>query len=186
MNFAESASACAAKVRLVIFDVDGVLTDGGVYMGEKGELYKPFFVRDGLAIALLHRVGIKTAIITGRESAITSARVRELKIDIVRQGCLDKRVAYHEIKAQLQLQDEAIAYIGDDLVDLPIMAQVGFPAAVGDAVAEVRSAAVFVSDLPGGHGAVRDILEYILKEQGLWNKLVASFTATAPLSGLVQ
>ena len=155
MEFTAEAIRRAERVRLIIFDVDGVLTDGGIYIGPDGELFKPFFCRDGLGITLAHRAGLKTAIITGRESEHLRYRAKELHITEVYQGNLDKRAAYADLKAKLGLADEEIAYFGDDLVDLPIMGQVGFPAAVADAVQEVKRAAVLQSDYPGGHGAVR-------------------------------
>lgn len=165
----------AKQIRLVIFDVDGVLTDGGIYIGPAGELYKPFFCRDGLGITLAHRAGLKTAIITGRESAQVAYRARELHISEVFQGNPDKRAAYRELKERTGCQDHEIAYIGDDLIDLPLMLQVGFPAAPCDAVPEVRARAAVVSKYPGGRGAVREILAFILKAQGKWESLIEGF-----------
>lgn len=186
MEFTEDALERARNVKLIIFDVDGVLTDGGIYIGTEGELFKPFFCRDGLGITLAHRAGLKTAIITGRKSDQLLYRARELHITEVYQGNLDKREAYRDLKAKLGLADEEIAYFGDDLVDLPIMGQVGFPAAVGDAMQEVREAAVLQSDYPGGHGAVRQLIEFILKAQGKWQGLVAGFQAKTSMDGLAQ
>ena len=128
MEFQEDALERAKRVKLIIFDVDGVLTDGGIYIGADGELFKPFFCRDGLGITLAHRAGLKTAIITGRQSEHLRYRAKELHITEVYQGNLDKREAYRDLKAKLGLADEEIAYFGDDLVDLPIMGQVGFRA----------------------------------------------------------
>ena len=184
MEFQEDALERAKRVKLIIFDVDGVLTDGGIYIGADGELFKPFFCRDGLGITLAHRAGLKTAIITGRQSEHLRYRAKELHITEVYQGNLDKREAYRDLKAKLGLADEEIAYFGDDLVDLPIMGQVGFPAAVG--VQEVREAAVLQSDYPGGHGAVRQLIEFILKAQGKWQGLVAGFQAKTSMDGLAQ
>ena len=186
MEFTAEAIRRAERVRLIIFDVDGVLTDGGIYIGPEGELFKPFFCRDGLDITLAHRAGLKTAIITGRESEHLRYRANELHITEVYQGNLDKRAAYADLKAKLGLADEEIAYFGDDLVDLPIMGQVGFPAAVADAVQEVREVAVLQSDYPGGHGAVRQLIEFILKAQGKWEDLVAGFQAKKSMEGLAQ
>ena len=121
MEIHSNALKAAKKVKLVIFDVDGVLTDGGIYIGEKGELYKPFNCRDGLGITLAHKLGLKTAIITGRQSKQVAYRARELKISEVFQGNSDKREAYNELKKHTGFRDEEIAYIGDDLIDLPIM-----------------------------------------------------------------
>ena len=117
MEFQEDALERAKRVKLIIFDVDGVLTDGGIYIGADGELFKPFFCRDGLGITLAHRAGLKTAIITGRQSEHLRYRAKELHITEVYQGNLDKREAYKDLKAKLGLADEEIAYFGDDLVD---------------------------------------------------------------------
>lgn len=186
MELRTDASERAKKVRLIIFDVDGVLTDGGIYIGAEGELFKPFFCRDGLGITLAHCAGLKTAIITGRESKQLLYRAKELHITEVFQGNLDKREAYKELKARTGFADEEIAYIGDDLVDLPIMGQVGFPAAVGDGVQEVREISAIVSAYPGGRGAVREIIEFILKAQGKWQMLLEGFKAPEHMDGLAQ
>jgi len=176
MPIREGAIERAKKIKCIILDVDGVLTDGGVYITSDGsELYKPFFVRDGLAITLARKVGLSTAIITGRASSIVENRARELHIDLVYQGNLDKRAAYADIKEKTGLSDEEIAYIGDDIVDLPIMRMVGLPCAVGDAVTEVREIAQIIAGECGGRGAVREIYEIILKTQGVWDRVLTSF-----------
>lgn len=165
----------AAAVRMLVLDVDGTLTDGGIYIGATGELFKRFDIKDGLGIALWHKAGGKTAVITGRTSPILEARARELKITALWQGRLDKAVAYQELKARYGVPDEAIAYIGDDLVDLPVMQQAGFAAAPADAVPEVRQRAHFVASRPSGNGAVRETIEFILQAQGRWEEMVARF-----------
>ena len=166
MEFTAEAIRRAERVRLIIFDVDGVLTDGGIYIGPDGELFKT--IGD-----VVFMMGLRY-------------RAKELHITEVYQGNLDKRAAYADLKAKLGLADEEIAYFGDDLVDLPIMGQVGFPAAVADAVQEVREVAVLQSDYPGGHGAVRQLIEFILKAQGKWEDLVAGFQAKKSMEGLAQ
>lgn len=176
----------AKRIRLVIFDVDGVLTDGGIYVGAEGELYKPFFCRDGLGITLARKNGLKTAIITGRNSPQVERRGKELQIDAVWQGCMDKRRAYGELKEKFSLRDEEIAYIGDDLIDLPILTQAGLAAAVADAVPEVRQRVHLVSGFPGGRGAVREVLEFILKAQGKWESIVEDFLRPVSLEELGQ
>ena len=165
----------AKKIKLIVMDVDGVLTDGGIYIGENGELYKPFNVRDGLGINIALRLGFKFAIITGRKSKQLEIRAKELGINDVFQGKIYKRNAYNNIKEKFGLGDEEIAYVGDDLIDLPIMAQVGFPATVADAPSEVKNYSCVVSDLNGGRGAVREVIEFILKAQGLWQDIVNSY-----------
>ena len=170
-----TAQERAARVKIIIFDVDGVLTDGGIYIGPEGELFKAFHCRDGLGITLARKAGIKTAIITGRTSKQVAHRANELHIDRVHQGCMDKRAAYRSLKDEFGVTDEEVAYVGDDLIDLPVMLQTGFPAAVADASEEVREAAAYVARYAGGHGAVRDIIEFILKAQGRWQETIASF-----------
>ncbi len=186
MEFTADALERAKNIKMVIFDVDGVLTDGGIYIGEKGELYKSFFCRDGMGITLWHRAGLQTAIITGRESVMLANRAKELKIGAVWQGRHDKRAAYAELKEQFSLDDAAIAYIGDDIIDLPLMLQAGLAAAVSDAASEAREAAQLVSAAPGGRGAVREILEFILKAQGRWAALVADFMGPKPIEKIAQ
>lgn len=176
MPIREDAVGRAKKIKLVILDVDGVLTDGSIYVAPDGsELYKPFFARDGLIISLARKVGVDTAIITGRASSIVANRAQELHINHVYQGSLDKRAAYADIRVQTGLADEEIAYIGDDIVDLPILRRVGLPCAVGDAVPEVRDAAQIIAAALGGRGAVREIYEIILKSQGLWDRVLTAF-----------
>ena len=167
MEINSRALRAAEKIKLIIFDVDGVLTDGGIYIGANGELFKPFYCRDGLAITLAHKQGLQTAIITGRKSAQVEFRAQELK-------------------KLTGLQDEEIAYIGDDLIDLPIMLQVGLPMAVADAVAEVRSRALVVSGFAGGRGAVRELLEFIFKAQGRWEQIMADFITPQDNTNLAQ
>ena len=175
MEVMTGARERAKNVKMVIFDVDGVLTDGGIYIGEKGELFKPFFCRDGLGIRLAKECGLGLAIITGKKSAQVEYRAKELGFDAVFQGSLDKRDDYRKLKERFNLSDEDIAFIGDDLIDLPIMTKVELAAAVRDAVPEVKSRAHVVADFDGGHGAVREIIEFILKEQGKWSDIVESY-----------
>ena len=169
--------AKAKKIKLVIFDVDGVLTDGGIYIGESGELFKPFHCRDGFGITLAHSVGLKTAIITGRKSAQVERRANELKISAVMQGQMNKRAAFKELQKKFNLAPEEIAYVADDVIDLPVFVQVGFAAAVGDASEEVRTRADFVAKNFGGRGAVREVLEFILKAQGHWQEIIDRYTS---------
>ena len=179
--------ARAQRIQLVILDVDGVLTDGGIYIGATGELYKPFHVRDGLGIRLWEKAGGRTAIITGRTSEIVAYRAQELGISEIHMGMLDKRAAYGALKAKYALGDAEIAYIGDDLIDLPIMMRVGLPIAVGDAVDEIKSVAAVVTKAVGGRGAVREAMECILRAQDKWNKIVEDFRCPAEgMTGLGQ
>ena len=185
MKISGDALDRARRIKLIIFDVDGVLTDGGLRIGERGEIFKAFHSRDGFGITLAQSCGIKTAIITGRTSEITNYRAAELKLDFVMQGQMNKREAYKKIKAQFDLTDEEICYIADDVIDLPVFVQVGFAAAVGDAVPEVIERAHFVSNNFGGHGAVREILEFILKAKGFWQEIIARYS-TAELDDKIS
>ena len=177
MKISSDAFDRAQRVKLIIFDVDGVLTDGGIYHGVNGELLKRFNCRDGFGITMLHACGLKTAIITGRTSAMTLHRANELGISTVMQGQMNKRDAYKKLKAQFGLSDDEICYVADDFIDLPVFVQVGFRAAVGDAAPEVIERAHFVSNNFGGHGAVREVIEFILKAKGFWQGIIERYTA---------
>lgn len=175
MKITEDAFSRAQKIKLIIFDIDGTLTDGGIYISASGEMFKAFNCQDGFGIVTAHKLGLKTAIITGRESVITLNRAKELGITAVKQGQMDKRNAYKELKAEFNLTDEEIAYVGDDIIDLPVLVQVGFRAAVGNANIAVKERAHFVAENDGGKGAVREVLEFILKSQGKWAELVHQY-----------
>ncbi len=176
-NMRKESFERAKKVKLIIMDVDGTLTDGGIYIGENGELFKSFHCRDGFGITLAKRAEIEIAFITGRVSKHLLVRAQELNInpEAILQGHLDKREAYIEIKNKFNLADDEIAYIGDDILDLPIMVQVGFTGTVANAVTEVKTRTCVVSDFNGGEGAVREIIEFILKAKNLWNGIVAEY-----------
>ena len=176
MKISDDALDRARRIKLIIFDVDGVLTDGGIYHGTNGELFKAFNCRDGFGITVLKTCGIKTAIITGRTSNMTTNRAAELKIDLVMQGQMNKRDAYKKVKAHFDLTDAEICYVADDVIDLPVFVQVGFRAAVGDAAPEVIERAHFVSNNFGGHGAAREVIEFILKAQGFWQEIIERYT----------
>lgn len=164
--------AIAAKVQLVVLDVDGVLTDGGLHYGAGGEVMKRFDVKDGHAIVFSRTAGLQTAVLTARQSDIVATRGRELGMVAIVQGRKDKGAALRELLESLQVSPEACAYMGDDLNDLAPMSQVGLPACPVDAVREVRAQALFISQNPGGHGAVRELLELCLKASGRWDAVV--------------
>ena len=166
------------QVRLIISDVDGVLTDGGITFDNQGIESKKFHVRDGMGIKLWQKTGHHFAILTARSSHIVKVRAAELKIPIVRQGFEDKLPVAKQIIEELDLAPENVCYIGDDLTDLRVMNTVGFAVAVADAAAEVREAAHFVTKLPGGHGAVRELTEKILQAQKRWSELVRNYVGT--------
>jgi 3-deoxy-D-manno-octulosonate 8-phosphate phosphatase (KDO 8-P phosphatase) len=161
-------AADLSKIKLLLLDVDGVLTDGRITYDSEGGESKSFDVKDGHGLKLLQRAGIRVGIITGRRSAIVARRAEELGIELVYQGAKDKSLPFNEIMQKLALAPEEIAYVGDDIVDLPVMRKVGFAATVADAVDDVKPFADMVTKLPGGRGAVREICEFILKESGRW------------------
>lgn len=154
---------------LVLLDVDGVLTDGSLWVGPNDMEFKRFNVKDGLGIALLKNNGIEVGVITGRHSSAVTTRMYDLKVTLVFQGVADKLACYETILQQHQLQDRQVAYMGDDLPDLPILQRVGLSAAPSDAVPEVARIVQFHAPYPGGAGAVRALAEFILKAQNKWN-----------------
>lgn len=155
-------------IKLVLLDVDGTLTDGGIYRGNNGEELKRFNVKDGYAIVNAQKLGIEFGIITGRKSELVEIRAKELKIKYLYQGISEKTVILEEIMKKDGLSKEEIAYMGDDLNDLLIMKKVGLSGTPKDAVDEVIQVADFVSKKNGGSGAVREFIEHILKKDGKW------------------
>lgn len=164
------------KIELILSDVDGVLTDGGVLFDNQGIESKQFHIRDGLGIRIWQRAGFKFGVLTARNSHIVRVRAAELGIEIVRQGFEKKLPAAREVLQQLGLSPDRVCYIGDDLTDLPVIRNVGLGVAVADAVPEVRDAAHFVTTLPGGRGAVRELIETLLKAKNRWDDLIRSYT----------
>jgi 3-deoxy-D-manno-octulosonate 8-phosphate phosphatase (KDO 8-P phosphatase) len=165
----------AARIKLLLMDCDGVLSDGRIWILENGEDQKAFHTRDGLGIDLLHRAGLKSGIISGRTSSALERRAQSLGVSYLWQGRDDKRQAFADTLAQAQVTKEEVAFIGDDLTDLPLMGQSGLAIAVADAAAEVRERAHHVTEANGGYGAVREAIELILKAQGRWDDLVKSY-----------
>ncbi len=162
-------------IKLIIIDVDGVLTDGAIYIDSHGRETKAFHVLDGAGISYLHRAGIKTAIISGRTCDAVTHRAKELNITDVYQGAINKLDAYKEIREKYALRDEEICYIGDDLIDLPILRLVGFPVAVANASTIVKSHSLYVTKAKGGCGAVREVAEKILKFQDKWHLILERY-----------
>ncbi|MCG8489582.1 MAG: 3-deoxy-manno-octulosonate-8-phosphatase KdsC [Chromatiales bacterium] len=155
----------ARAVKLVIFDVDGVLTDGGLFLGDDGQEYKAFHSRDGHGMKMLQYSGVVIGIITGRTSEVVRLRMESLGVEYVYQGKLEKLPAYEELRDKLGLTDEQIAYVGDDVVDLPIMRRVGLAIAVQDAHPFVVQHAHWQTPHGGGRGAARDVCEMIMQAQ---------------------
>jgi 3-deoxy-D-manno-octulosonate 8-phosphate phosphatase (KDO 8-P phosphatase) len=165
----------AARVKLLLMDCDGVLTDGRIWILENGEDQKAFHTRDGLGIDLLHRAGLKSGIISGRNSSALERRAQSLGVSYLWQGRDDKREAFADTLAQAQVAPDEVAFVGDDLTDLPLMVQCGLAIAVGNGAEEVKAHAHYVTTAKGGKGAVREAIELILKAQGCWDELVKSY-----------
>jgi 3-deoxy-D-manno-octulosonate 8-phosphate phosphatase (KDO 8-P phosphatase) len=153
----------AARVRLLVLDVDGVLTDGRLYYGARGEMLKVFHVRDGLGLKLLAAGGVTAAVISGRRSGMTAKRCRELGVRHLLQGVEDKLAAFQRLRGGLGMSSGECACIGDDVPDVPLMQEVGLSFAVADAHPQARSAAHVITRLRGGNGAVREVCDYLLE-----------------------
>jgi 3-deoxy-D-manno-octulosonate 8-phosphate phosphatase (KDO 8-P phosphatase) len=174
VNLNDDVMARAARVRLMIFDIDGVLTDGGLYYGPDGEAIKRFNVHDGLGIKFLQHFGIATAIISARLSPIVSRRAADLGISHVFQGSHNKRLALEQLMEQTSQQLATCGYIGDDVIDLPILTQVGFAVSVPNGHPEVRKRVHYVTQAGGGQGAAREVCDLILRAQGNYEATLTS------------
>jgi 3-deoxy-D-manno-octulosonate 8-phosphate phosphatase (KDO 8-P phosphatase) len=168
----------AAHIKLLLMDCDGVLTDGRIWLFADGEEQKGFHTRDGLGIDLLHRAGLRSGIISGRTSSAVETRARGLGMSYVVQGHENKVRAFADVLAQAGVANAEVAFIGDDLNDIPLMVQSGLGVAVADAVVETREHAHYVTKALGGFGAVREVIELILKSQGRWDDLVKTYLTT--------
>lgn len=164
----------AALVKCIVFDVDGVLTDGKLHMGSQGE-FKSFNIYDGQGIVIARKMGIKIAFLTGRITEATQMRARELKIDEVHESRHGKGPGLREVMAKLGVKPQEVCYVGDDLIDIAAMKQAGFPVAVANAVDEVKFYAAWVTTKRGGDGAAREVIEAILKAQERWAFAVQSY-----------
>lgn len=162
----------AKKIRLAIFDVDGVLTDGRLYIGNDNVELKAFHVHDGFGIQLLQKSGVTVAIITAKQSDIVSKRMKQLGIHHVYQGSADKLIAYEDLKLTLNLNDEQIAYMGDDLFDLPVLQRVGLSATPCNATLQMHELVHYVTKKEGGFGAARELCEFIMKAQNTYDSLL--------------
>jgi 3-deoxy-D-manno-octulosonate 8-phosphate phosphatase (KDO 8-P phosphatase) len=178
----------AERIKLLLFDVDGVLTDGMVLVHSDGAESKNFFIRDGIAMVWAGRAGLKVGLLSARSSPTTLNRAQQLGISIVQQGVGNKADAYERIRRDEGLTDAEVSYMGDDVVDLAVLARVGLSAAPEDAVAEVKAAVDWTSAFPGGRGAARELIEMVLQAQNLWDGVVARYRneadqAVGPRSG---
>jgi YrbI family 3-deoxy-D-manno-octulosonate 8-phosphate phosphatase len=174
MNFNERIR----PIELVLSDVDGVLTDGGIVFDNQGIETKRFHIRDGLGIRLWQRAGHRFGLLTGRTSHVVQVRAAELGIDLVRQGFEDKLPVVNAILRELRLSPQQVCYIGDDLPDLPVICHVGLGVAVADAAPELLAAAHHTTTARGGQGAVRELIETLLKAQGRYDELIAKYSVT--------
>ena len=175
---ADLQARCAA-IRLLAVDVDGVLTDGRIIVDDLGVESKNFYVRDGLAFALWHRAGRRSAILSGRSAPVVQRRAEELKIGRVVQGIADKGEALRALLAETGAAAEEVCYVGDDLIDLPALRAVGLAACPADAVDEVRRASHLTTRAVGGSGVIREVVERLLKSQGLWHEACGPYLAEA-------
>ena len=162
-------------IKLLLLDVDGVMTDGGIIYDGSGLETKCFNVRDGHGIKMLQRHGIEVGIITGRTSIVVDIRAKELGINLVYQGALKKLESYNDVKEKTGLEDSQIAYMGDDVIDVPVLRRVGFAAVPHDGLPEVRAVAHYVSACSGGRGAVREVCDMILKGRGVWDEIAERY-----------
>ena len=167
--------AKAKKIKFLILDVDGVLTDGKIIYDSEGKEMKFFNVLDGLGIVLLKREGIRTAIITAKASKVVTRRSKDMQIVKVYQNISDKKAAYKEILKEFCLCDDQVCFMGDELIDLPVLVRVGFSVAVANAVPEVKREVDYITKRSGGQGAVREVVEIILKSQNKWKKIVTAY-----------
>jgi 3-deoxy-D-manno-octulosonate 8-phosphate phosphatase (KDO 8-P phosphatase) len=170
-------TSICAKIELILSDVDGVMTDGGIQLFDDGRQMLTFHIRDGLAVRLWRESGKRFGIVSGRNLEAVRRRAANLGIDIVKQGVDEKLPMVKEIAAELNLSLEQICFIGDDLLDLPSIRAVGLGIAVADAAEEVRRAAQYTTSVPGGKAPVRELVELILKNTGRWDEAIRRYTA---------
>jgi 3-deoxy-D-manno-octulosonate 8-phosphate phosphatase (KDO 8-P phosphatase) len=171
-----SIQAKATRIKLLLFDVDGVLTDGRVLVHGDGTESKEFAIRDGIAMVWAQRAGLRVGLLSARTSATTPHRAAQLGITLVHQGVLRKIDAYEQILADERLTDPEVAYMGDDIVDLAVLGRAGLSSAPADAAAEVRARVDWVSAAAGGGGAARELIELVMKAQDRWNSIVESYS----------
>jgi 3-deoxy-D-manno-octulosonate 8-phosphate phosphatase (KDO 8-P phosphatase) len=167
--------AAARKIKLLILDVDGVLTDGSIILDNDSNEFKAFHVRDGHGLKMLGRAGIEVAIITGRFYKVVDRRALELGIAEVYQRCHAKSIAYEELLSKFNLSDEEVAYIGDDIVDISLLKRVGLPVSVADAADDAKKYALMITSNRGGRGAVREVTDLLLKAAGRWKELLDEY-----------
>ena len=165
----------ASRVSVLLIDVDGVLTDGRIIYADYGDELKFFDVQDGAGLIFWNRVGLKSAIITARRSRLMKRRAKELRIDFLAQGCLLKLPAYDRLLTRFRVSDAQVCAISDDLMELPFLRRVGLAVAVPNAVEEVKRVCHYMTQRPGGRGAVREVVDLVLKAKGLWDQVIQRY-----------
>ena len=167
----------ASRVRLLVLDVDGALTDGRIILAEYGDELKHFDVQDGAGLVFWHRVGLHSAIISGRRSRMLTRRAKEMRVEFLAQGQLIKLPVYERVLKRFRVTDEQVCAVGDDLMELPILRRAGLAVAVPNAVDEIKRISHYVTQRPGGRGAVREVVELLLKAKGLWGQVLQRYQA---------
>lgn len=165
----------ASRIKLLLMDCDGVLTDGRLWLTHDGEEQKSFDTHDGLGLSLFNRAGLKSGVISGRQASVVERRAKEVGIEFVRQGDEHKMAAYEELLRLAGVDEDEVAFIGDDLPDIPLMRRSELAVAVANATEETRSVAHYITLAKGGRGAIREVVELILKSQGRWNDIVEQY-----------
>ena len=176
MKDQSSIESRALQIKLLLMDCDGVLTDGRIWLIAEGSEQKSFNVRDGLGLELWHRAGFTSGIISGRRSEIVERRAHELKVRFVQQGVAEKIQAYEEIISEAAVAQSEVAFIGDDVNDIPLMLRAGLAVAVADATGDTKAVAHYITGAKGGRGAIRETVELILKTQKRWTDLIEQYS----------
>jgi 3-deoxy-D-manno-octulosonate 8-phosphate phosphatase (KDO 8-P phosphatase) len=174
-EIAETLKERLLKIKAVLIDNDGVLTDGRIVYGDYGDELKFFDVQDGFGMVLLRRAGFRVMIVSGKKSRLNKRRAKELGVDKLFQGATDKLKVFEQILKKYKIAADEALYIGDDLIDLPVMRRAGFAAAVANAVPEAKEAAHYVTERGGGRGAVREVIDLLLKTQGKWQAVTERY-----------
>ena len=175
VNVAPEVATRASRISVLLIDVDGVLTDGRIVYAEYGDELKFFDVQDGAGLVFWNRMGLTSAIITARKSRLLKRRAKELRVDFLAQGCLLKLPMYEKLLKRFRVSDEQVCAIGDDLMELPILRRAGLAVAVPNAVDEIKRVSHYITQRPGGRGAVREVVDIILKAKGLWDQLMQRY-----------
>lgn len=165
----------AAQIRMIVLDVDGVLTDGKIYLGNDGAEFRAFYVRDGLAIRMGQAAGLRFGILSGRNSALVERRARELDIEHIHQGIQDKGAQLDRMATETSLKAEQICFVGDDLIDVPALRRAGLAACPADGCEETRQFAHYICNNNGGHGAVREVVDLVLRASDRWDRAMQRF-----------